>query len=157
VNHPGDLHVPFLNKVLEKVREAAPVDGDEATCWTFYEFVPPTQRNDERRTKLFVQRHLEYLQQIGLLELGFKNGPGEYLSVQLTAEGRHYVQPELAQFYGDVLAQLVPEIEAQIDRSALPEDEKETIKYKFKEALAAHAPDLAVRLMVEILAKVAGR
>ena len=154
MKRPADLDIPFLNRILEKIRDA-PVDEDEASCWSFYEFVPACCKSDERRTRLFVQRHLEYLRKVGLLELGGRNGRGEYLSVTLTAKGRHSVQPELAQFYGEILAQLVPAFEAQIDTSSLPDDDKHTLKYKLKEALATHVPDLAVRLMVEIVARLA--
>jgi len=154
MKRPADLDISFLNRVFEKIRES-PVDGDEATSWTFYGFVPANHKTDDRRTRLYVRRHLEYLQDVGLLQLDARNAPGDYLLVKLTADGRHFVQPELAEFYAGVTGQFVSAVETQIDTSSLSDDEKHTLKYKLKEALATHAPDLVVRLIVEILSRIA--
>ncbi len=154
MKRPADLDIPFLNRVLEKIQES-PVDGDEASCWIFYESVPASYKADERRLRLFVKAHLEYLRDVGLLELGITNHLGEYLSVKLTADGRHFVQPELAEFYAGVTGQFVSAVETQIDTSSLSDDDKHTFKYRLKEALATHAPDLAVRLIVEFLSRIA--
>ncbi len=155
MNQTSDLDVPFLHKVLEKLREI-PL-GEFATSGNFYEFVPSSFKDDERTTRLFVAEHLDYLEAIGLVRYGAKTQGGTYGTLKLTAEGRHFVQPELAQFYGEVLAQLVPAFEAQIDSSSLPDAEKHTLKYKLREALANRAPELAVRLMVEIVARLASQ
>lgn len=88
MNHSADLHIPFLNKVLQKLRDI-PLGGDIANSWIFYEFVPAEYKANQSKTRLFVREHLEYLQAIALLELSGKNMYHEYLSVKLTAHGRH--------------------------------------------------------------------
>ena len=153
MNHPADLHIPFLNKVLEKMR-AVPL-GDSTTSDSFYEFVPNSLQRNEDSARLFVAPHLDYLEEIGLVRWAPRTRGGTYGVVKLTAQGRNTVQPELAQFYGDVLGRLVPALEAQIDGSTLPEDEKQTFKYKLKEALATHGPDIVVKFIVELLSKLA--
>lgn len=153
MNHPSDLHIPFLNKVLEKMREI-PL-GDFAQSAIFYEFVPSSFKDNEGTTRLFVAEHLDYLEEIGLVRWGPRTMGGTYGMIKLTAQGRNTVQPELAQFYGEVLAKLVPAFEAQIESSSVPEDQKQTFKYELKKALATHTPDLIVRFMVELLSKLA--
>lgn len=151
---PSDLDIAFLNKVLEKMREM-PLNGHMPTSHTFYECLPAQHKDDERKTRLYVKAHLEHLRDIGLLELDAKTIEGTYHIVKLTADGRHFVQPELAQFYGAVTAQLVSALEAEIDSSSLSEDEKHTFKYRLKEAIANYGADVAVKFIVEILKRVA--
>lgn len=154
MSRPADLSVPFLIKVLEKLRDI-PLVGDSANSWTFYEFVPADYKDDDRKARLFVEEHLEHLRKTDLIELGTSNMYHEYLSVKLSAKGRQFVQPALAAFHSAVAEQLVSEVEAQIDTSPLPDVDKHTLKYKLREALTEHAPDLAVRLIVEILSRIA--
>jgi len=122
-----------------------------ASSHTFYDLIPREHQGDERKSRIYVKAHLEYLQEVGLLELDAPTLDGTYHLIKLTAEGRHFVQPELGEFYAAVTGQLVSAVEAEIEQSSLPKDQKQGFRYKLRESLIKHGPEAAVRLIVEIL------
>lgn len=76
--------------------------------------------------------------------------------MKLTAKGEAYLQPELAEF-GEIaiLPAVVKGLERKIAVLTYPEPEKEGMLHRLRDALAENAPDLLVKVLVEVGAKIA--
>lgn len=101
-----------------------------------------------------LQRHTEYLKGKGFLTI--PRFAGIYRVLQLTDKGQTYVQPELADF-GDrqMLSAVVKGFEDKIAVLTYPEPEKTGMLHRLREALAEKGPDLLVKVLVEVGAKIA--
>jgi hypothetical protein len=79
---------------------------------------------------------------------------GEVASgLKLTADGQAFVQPELAEFGRPVLPAIVNYVEQKIEISMAPTDQKQTWKYKLREAVAKRAIDAIVDLAAELITR----
>lgn len=102
-----------------------------------------------------LQRHTNYLADIGLLKIG--RFAGIFRVLTLTSKGQAYVQPELAEFgQPSMLPAVVRSIESQITTSSVPEPRKEGLIHDLRNAIADKAPELIAKVMVEIGAKIFG-
>ncbi len=144
----ADLDVPFLYKIMARMHElpwGSTVIGIEG----FLPLVPEELHLDDYARLLYVKRHIDYLDGIGLLE---KNA-GDW--IKLTPEGRHFVQPELAEFAMQMTSSFISEVESQVASSALPTEEKENFKFRLHKTFSDAAPNLAYKLIMEVLIRMA--
>lgn len=155
MKEPSDLHVAFLNKIMAHMRglrwDMVAVGSD-----SFRELLPEDLRASQREGLHYIRRHLEYLESMGLLSLKMPAMDGSYGVVELTAHGRQFVQPELAEFSAKLVTNLVSQVEEKIGASNLPQEEKEDWKFKLRKAVSKAIPEAAARLIVEILKRIGG-
>lgn len=151
---PADLDIPFLYRVMERMQEL-PWDREPVGSWEFVKFLPENIRDKEREARYYVTRHLEYLEEIGLLDLGARSANGSTAMVKLTVDGRHFVQPELAEFAMQVTSSFISEVESQVESSNLPTEEKEDFRFRLRKTFSDAAPDLAYKLIMEVLVRMA--
>lgn len=154
---PGDLDAGLLNRImirLGELRETSTVwsPTSEAHLMDLVRDCRPADAGDALLR--YLQRHTEYLHERRLLKIV----PGGllYRTLQLTAKGQDYLQPELAEF-GEtpILPAVVRGLESRIAILTYPELEKEGMLHRLREALAENAPDLLVKVLVEVGAKIA--
>ena len=102
----------------------------------------------------YLQMHTDYLQEKRLLKI--VPGAPLYRVLQLTGKGQTYLQPELAEF-GEtpILPAVVKGLENKIAVLTYPESEKEGMLHRLRDAMAEKAPDLLVKVLVEVAAKIA--
>jgi hypothetical protein len=99
----------------------------------------------------YLQRHVDYLQEDRYLTTG---PAGIHRTLRLTVKGQNFVQPELAEFGRQpMLPQVFKSLEDQIQILTYPQQEKDGMLYRLREAAATHAPDLIAKIMIEIGAK----
>ena len=124
------------NDLFDLVNDIAQSDGAEQAFW-------------------YLGRHIQYLIGDGYLqEIGGRSLGGNRL-VKLTNLGERFVQPELADFGQPVLKTIVTTFEDQINILTYPEEDKESLKLKLREAIAKKIPDLFVTFLAEFAARIA--
>jgi hypothetical protein len=95
-----------------------------------------------------LDRHVDFLRDIGLLSV---RQAGVWRSLQLTAKGQMFVQPELAEFgHQALLPQVVKSLEDQIQVLTYPQEEKDGMLYRLREAIAKQTPDIIAKVITEI-------
>jgi hypothetical protein len=71
--------------------------------------------------------------------------------IDITANGNIFVQPELAEFGNEpLLPQVVKSIERQIEVLTYPQEQKDNMRFRLREALAKQAPDFIAKVFAEI-------
>jgi hypothetical protein len=101
----------------------------------------------------YLQRHTDYLSDKGFLKI-VPGGP-LYRVLKLSAKGQTYVQPELSEFgEKQILPAVVRGFEDRLAVLTYLDDEREGMLHRLR-ALAEHAPDLLVKALVEMGAKIA--
>ena len=151
----GDLDVGLLHRIMIRLGELR----ETSSAWN-----PPCEAHlmelvrDCRPTGQavlnYLQRHTDYLNEKRLLKI--VPAAPLYRVLQLTAKGQTYLQPELAEF-GEIpiLPAVVKSLEDKIAVLTYPEEEKEGMLHRLREALAEKGPDLFVKVLVEVGAKIA--
>jgi hypothetical protein len=112
------------------------------------------ERDGEQMARNFVNRHLVHLASRGYVTLGDSTVEG-FRVVRLSAEGEMFVQPELAEFGGKpMLPQVVKSIEDEIQVLTYPQEEKDGMLYRLREAVAKQTPDLIAKVIVEVSSRI---
>lgn len=156
---PARLSLALLYRIMEELgqlRDRAPqlIHADE--LGDLVEDTGEMANSDERL--MYLKRHLDYLEEAGYLRIGFRTLGGLYGNLKLTVQGQMFVQPELAQFGQQaMLPQVVDCIEDRIQVLTYPQEEKDGMIYRLRDALAKQAPDMFVKLLVELLPKLISR
>jgi hypothetical protein len=152
----GDLDFGLLLKVMKAVAESQ--DGGNPmfpiTTSELMDLLPLATFESGDAALNYLDRHIEFLVEDKYL----KTGPsGIFRSLRLTNKGQKFVQPELAEFgHQPMLPQVVKSLERQI--LTYPEEDKAGMLYRLREAVAANAPELFAKVIVEIGSKlVAGK
>ena len=148
MNGPADLDIPFLYKIMARMHEL-PWDRTVIGIEDFLPLLPEELELDDYARLLYVKRHIDYLDEIALLEKNAGNW------IKLTPEGRHFVQPELAEFAMQVTSNFISEVESQVESSNLPTEEKEDFRFRLRKTFSDAAPDLAYKLIIEVLVRMA--
>lgn len=142
----GDLDIGLLHRTMVRLGELR----DQPPNF------PPTEQDlmtlvslDGTAALNHLQRHTNYLRDIGLLKIG--PGSGIFRVLMLTPKGQTYVQPELAEFGSPpMLPAVVRDIETQITASTIPEPRKEGLIHDLRKAIADKAPEFIAKVVVEI-------
>lgn len=150
---PSDLELSFLYDAMNHMHRL-PYDTRWVNSMELADFLPEEIRRDERKAVQYLSRHLEYLKEKGLLRWKSEIDQDVLLGIELTARGREFVQPELAQFASALTSNLVREVEKRIDESNLPSNEKKRFMYRLREAISGLMPDVATKVIVEILNRI---
>lgn len=149
----GDLDIGLLNHAMIRLGEMRdhppnfpPTESDLMTLVNSASLEGMAALN-------YLQRHTNYLRDIGFLKIG--PGSGIFRVLMLTPKGQTYVQPELAEFGSSpMLPAVVNIIESQITTSSIPEPKKEGMVYDLRKAIAEKAPELIAKVIVEIGSKI---
>lgn len=149
-----DLDIGLLLRIMERVKSS---DKGHAIFWPstgqFLDLVTSDKQTAVRALN-DLNRHVDFLLDVGLLSA---RPAGIYRGLRLTAKGRIFVQPELAEF-GEkaILPQVVSSLEAQIHGLTYPQTEKDGMLFKLREAVAKQMPDVIAKVIVEIGSRVLG-
>jgi hypothetical protein len=151
----GDLDVALLHRIMMRLGELRKTSTafSPATEAHLMELVRNCRPSGNVVLR-YLQRHTDYLSEKGFLKIVL--GAPLYRVLKLTAKGQTYVQPELAEFgERQILPAVVKGFEDRLAVLTYPDDEKEGMLHRLREALAEHAPDLLVKVLVEMGAKIA--
>ncbi len=152
----GDLDLSLLHQIMLRLGELR----ETSSAWNppceghLMELVRDCRPTDGQALLNYLQRHTDYLNERRLLKI--VPGGMVYRVLQLTANGQTYLQPELAEF-GEIpiLPAVVKGLENKIAVLTYPEQEKEGMLHRLREAVAEKTPDLLVKVLVEVGAKIA--
>lgn len=150
----GDLDLGLLHRVMVRLGELRdkppmnpPSEGDLMNLVTEGALPGMSALNH-------LQRHTEYLVGIGMLKI--VPGAPLYRVLKLTDKGQTYVQPELAEFAEkSMLPAVVKNVEERIAVLTYPEPEKAGMVHELRKAVAAKAPELIAKVLVEIGSRIA--
>ena len=154
----GDRDFRLLLAIMKYLGENRDIHPNLVETSDLIELIPTERRNADRLKNMYMlDGYLRFLEQKGYVELGTPVLYDLKRWVRLTAAGEIFVQPELAQIDDPlILSQLVDAIEKQILTYPMDEGAREGFLFKFREAMARKAPDLAVKLLIEYLPKLLG-
>jgi DNA-binding MarR family transcriptional regulator len=159
VTESPDLDVGLLYRLVRKIAEfrAVPLAVTLAAIGSaqleaVLDEYWSTKSFGERRRHL--NRHLDFLELAGFISIKARLDDRERAGIALTLAGHKFVQPELAEFgQAPLLPEVVKSIEQELQALTRPIEEKETLLFKLHEAVSKHAPDLVVKFLVELSAK----
>ncbi len=133
------------------------VSHNHPNSYVFADLVPSDlfPSGVEFRDKInYIDRHLNFLQGIELVVI-YATERDEFIEVGLTAKGQMFVQAELAEFgQQPMLPQVMKSLESQIQFLTYPQEEKDGMLYKVRDALSKQVPDVIAKVIVEISAKI---
>jgi hypothetical protein len=99
----------------------------------------------------YLRQHLVFLQGCGLLRLTGRLCHVGLCTIELTAQGNMFVQPELAEFQkGSLLPQVIDSIEKRLQILSYPDEEKNGMIFRLREAIANQTPDIIAKVITEI-------
>jgi hypothetical protein len=154
----GDLDSGLLYRIMERLGELrerqssvwAPVSTGDCMDLTRNDFASGAAALDH------LLRHVDFLRDIGLLKT--PGHAGIHTTLRLTAKGEMFLQPELAEFgQRPMLPQVVKSIEDQIQILSYPQEEKDGMLYRLRDAVSKQAPDLIAKVLAEISLKLLTR
>lgn len=150
----GDLDISLLHSIMTRLGELRERSLSQWNPVSEGEFMDLMIGSTGQAALNQLQQHTEYLRGKGLLKI--PRFAGVYRVLELTDKGQTYVQPELADFGdGQMLSAVVKGLEDKIAVLSYPEPEKTGMLHRMREALAEKAPDLLVKVLVELGAKIA--
>lgn len=148
----GDLDTSLLVKIMTRIgefrgkRPGFPLETGEMLD------LVPVQIGGGPAALNHLDRHVDFLRDIRLLSTG---QAGTYRSLQLTANGQMFVQPELASFGNpDLWPDVLKALERNIQVLTYPQETKDGMLYKIREAVAKQAPDVIAKVITEVSAKI---
>lgn len=98
----------------------------------------------------YIDRHCVFLQSQGFLQAGTPT-MSSHRVLRLTAEGDMFVQPDLAEFgAAPLLPQVVESLERSMQVLSYPEEEKNRMLFRLREAIATQAPEVIAKVITEI-------
>lgn len=151
----GDLETGLLLRIMGRLGELRDQHPNSMTTPDFLDLVRErVDLHGEQKALWFVDRHLVFLHDRGYIGIGTKALAG-HRAVWLTAEGQMFVQPELAEFgQQPMLPQVVKSLEDKIQVLTYPQDEKNGMLYRLREAVAKHAPEVIANVIVDLSNKI---
>lgn len=151
---PADLSVGLLYRIMGRLGELRDLPPSRVSPVELEGLVDDgIHFADDIQRRLYIHRHLEFLRDRGYLH-SYNTRMGEVAhGLRLTADGEVFVQPELAEFGRPVLPAIVNYVEQKIEISAAPSEQKQTWKFKLREAVVDRAIDAIVDLAAEIITR----
>jgi hypothetical protein len=150
---PG-LDKSLLYRIMRKVGEIEGQAPHFADSTDFLDLINKSLADAEMKDMLYIDKHLVFLEQCGFLKLGSSTYDAKR-GVKLTALGHIFVQPELAEFANQsLLPDIIKNLEERITLT-YPEEERNGLLYRLREAVAKQSPDLIVKIMIEFAARYA--
>jgi hypothetical protein len=149
----GDLDTGLFWKIMKTVGESRGRGDPNFTVSTGHlmELVP-TEVGSGMAALDYLDRHIDYLEGDGYLTT---SPAGVYRWLRVTVKGQKLVQPELAEFGKQpMLPQVVKSLEDQFQVLTYPQEEKDKLLYRLREAVAKQGPDLIAKIIVEVSAKI---
>jgi len=121
------------------------------------ELILPQRRDpDARKNVRVMYSYVQFLEGIGYVKLGTPTLDSN-CSVELTPLGEMFVQPELAQLQNPgLLSEMLDAVEKQVLTYSMDDADRNGFLFRFREALARKAPELAIQLLFEFLKHKAG-
>ena len=151
----GSRDFRLLLAIMKYLGEKRDIHPNFVDTSDLIELVPAERRSADRRKDMFMlDGYLRFLEQKGYVELGTPTLADLNRWIRLTAAGEIFVQPELAHIDDPlILSQMVDAIEKQILTYPMNDEAREGFLFKFREAVARKAPDIAIKIFVELLSK----
>jgi hypothetical protein len=155
----GRLSLQVLTKIMSRLHELQENLGSIVRTDDLADLIPQSirlpasTRSEVTRRNIYIDRHLQFLEQRGLVVLG---QPTYDLvrTVEFSVDGWVFVQPELADFgRAPILPEVVKALEDKIQTLTYPPEEKAGMLFNLREAIAKQAPDIIAKVIVEISAK----
>lgn len=149
----GDLDIGLLWKIMTRLGQFRGQGNPLFLPHTgeFMDLVISEERNGLVALN-HLNRHVDFLKEEGLLTT---SPAGIYQALRLTVKGQKFVQPELAAFGSQpMLPQVVKSMEDRIEVLTYPQEEKDGMLYRLREAVSKQAPEVIAKVMVEIGAKI---
>jgi hypothetical protein len=148
------LDKSFLYKIMKRVGEIESDPPNLAHSVDFLDLTGKTLEQAELKDMLYIDRHLVFLEQCGFLSLGTSTLDCRR-GVRLTHLGHMFLQPELSNFGNEsLLPDIIRELEQCIHTLTYPEEEKNGLLYKMREAFAKQRGELVVKAVIEIASQI---
>jgi hypothetical protein len=145
----GDLDVSLLHQImlaLGEWRNRRPYRPMQVQDLKRKQALPPSGRGFDG-----LVLHLDFLAKSGLVKQSAADPL--YRTFELSAKGCIYVQPELAEFgKPSMLPEVVKSIEDKIQILSYPQEEKDGMIYRLREAVSKQVPGFLAEVLVKTVA-----
>jgi len=144
-----DLDMSLLYRMMRELVELR-AHPNPASTQNFEGLVDKSRFERHDDWHRYLSRHLDFLEQAGFIQIKARLDE-DRAGIRLTLAGQTFVQPALAELGRQpLMPEVVKSIEEQIHALTQPQQEKETLLFKLRAAVAKQMPDLIVKLAVEI-------
>lgn len=146
---PG-LDKSLLYKVMRRVEEIESDSSNLADTTDFLEFIGKPLHEAKLNDMSYIDKHLVFLEQCGYLKL---SAPTYQVKrcINLTALGRIFLQPELADFTNkSFLPDIIGALEEQIQTLNYPVEERDGLLYRLRDAVAKNTPEVIAKIIIEV-------
>jgi hypothetical protein len=149
---PAGLQLSLMYKIMQSLGEARERNVEWIGNTDLIDVIPEF-RERPQTALVTLNRHLNHLSERGYVRTGSETHEG-FRAVWLTAAGEIFLQPELAELGGPpMMPAIVKSLENRIAVLTYPEDEKDGMLYRLREAVAKGAPDVIAKVIVELGSK----
>lgn len=151
---PADLDTGLLLKIMKRLGDDRDSEHSMESRKLF-DLIPELVERDGRENACkHLQRHLKFLTQCGLIY------PKAIISgfclelLSLTLKGTLFVQPELAGFESQSMwPEVIKTIEDKVQVLTYPQEEKDGMLYRLRDAVSKQAPDVIAKVIAEVASK----
>jgi hypothetical protein len=152
---PASLQLSLLYKIMQRLGEAREHSAEWVSNTALYDLLPGSaQPNGKQKALVILNRHLKHLSERGYVETGSQTHEGS-CAVWLTSQGNIFLQPELPEFGAvPMFPAVVQSIEQKIAVLTYPDEEKEGMLFRLREAIAKRAPEVIAKVIVELSSKI---
>ena len=153
---PSKLDKSLLYRIMERVGELREAFPSTADTTDLLDLVGKERgsRNEPELT-WYLDRHLEFLSDCEFVVLGAPTADVGIRTIELTGKGQMFVQPELAEFGTEsMLPAVIRSLEGRLQALSFPQEEKDGLMYRMRDAVAKQAPDLIAKVIAEMCSKI---
>ena len=148
----GDLDVSLLYAIMARAGEMRGRRPEHAGIDELLDLLPPCETHEEKReTRRHLDRHLMHLRSREFIYYDAINAEWGGAKFKIIIKGELFVQPELAEFGREpLLPQVVKSLEESIHILTYPEEEKNGMLFRLRDAISKQAPDVIAKVIAEV-------
>lgn len=141
----------LLLKIMTRLGELRKDYTKNHNSFELVDLLPEQVRGNQQNAFAYLKPYFKFLEECGYIKIGGSLAHFGICTLELTAKGQMFVQPELAEFGKEpLLPQVVESIEKSVQVLTYPEEEKSGMLFRLREAVAKQAPDLIAKALAEI-------
>jgi hypothetical protein len=151
----GDLDVSLLYAIMARAGEMRGRRKEYVGIDELLDLVAPSENTEKREARLHLHRHLMHLRDREFIYYHPIAAEWGTSTFKIKTKGELFVQPELAEFGTEpLLPQVVKSLEKSIDVLTYPEEEKNGMLFRLRDAISKEAPEVIAKVITEVCFKI---
>jgi hypothetical protein len=148
----GDLDRSLLLKIMTRLGHLREEYTKNHNSFELLDLLPADIKVNQQTAFAYLKPYLKFLEECGYIRIGGSLLHFGICTLDLTASGQMFVQPDLAEFGKEpLLPAVVRSIEDRIQVLTYPsQEEKSGMLFSLREAVAKQTPDVIAKVLAEI-------